>query len=96
MNKGWTGNGVTRSTSERTANWSGVRWCMWVADTAQTAPVLDLPWAQLVEWQGGLRWLWAPLDAGAQLQAAAKAAGGNATVFVAACAYSVSASSYHF
>ena len=57
---------------------------LWRLSVAQTAPALDLPWAQLVEWQGGLRWLWAPLDAGAQLQAAAKAAGGNATVFVAA------------
>lgn len=56
---------------------------LWRLSVAQTAPALDLPWAQLVEWQGGLRWLWAPLDAGAQLQAAAKAAGGNATVFVA-------------
>ena len=57
---------------------------LWRLSVAQTAPALDLPWAQLVEWQGGLRWLWTPLDAGAQLQAAAKAAGGNATVFVAA------------
>jgi len=57
---------------------------LWRLSVAQTAPALDLPWAQLVEWQGGLRWLWAPLDAGTQLQAAAKAAGGNATVFVAA------------
>jgi len=56
---------------------------LWRLSVAQTAPVLDLPWAQLVEWQGGLRWLWAPLDAGAQLQAAAKSAGGSATVFVA-------------
>ncbi|NBX22124.1 MAG: glycolate oxidase subunit GlcE, partial [Betaproteobacteria bacterium] len=57
---------------------------LWRLSVAQTAPVLDLPWPQLVEWHGGLRWLWAPLQAGARLQAAAKAAGGNATVFVAA------------
>jgi len=58
---------------------------------APTAPVLDLPWPQLVEWQGGLRWCWAPQQAGAQLQMAARAAGGNATVFVAARADSIRA-----
>ncbi|WP_293660285.1 glycolate oxidase subunit GlcE [Rhodoferax sp. OV413] len=56
---------------------------LWRLSVAQTAPVLELPWPQLVEWHGGLRWLWAPLSAGPQLQAAAQAASGNATVFVA-------------
>jgi glycolate oxidase FAD binding subunit len=56
---------------------------LWRLSVAQTAPVLDLPWPVLVEWQGGVRWLWAPLEAGPQLQAAAKAAGGHPTVFVA-------------
>ncbi|MBX9817890.1 MAG: glycolate oxidase subunit GlcE [Burkholderiaceae bacterium] len=64
---------------------------LWRLSVAPTAPVLDLPWPQLVEWQGGLRWLWAPQQAGAQLQAAARAAGGNATVFVAARADSTRA-----
>lgn len=64
---------------------------LWRLSVAPTAPVLDLPWAQLVEWQGGLRWLWAPQQAGAQLQAAARAAGGNAAVFVAARADSTRA-----
>lgn len=54
---------------------------LWRLSVAQTAPVLDLPWPVLVEWQGGVRWLWAPMQAGAQLQAAARAAGGSATVF---------------
>lgn len=56
---------------------------LWRLSVAPTAPVLALPWPQLVEWHGGLRWLWAPRDAGPQLQAAARQAGGNATVFVA-------------
>lgn len=56
---------------------------LWRLSVAQTAPVLDLPWAQLVEWHGGLRWLWAPLDAQTRLQAAAQANGGNAMLFVA-------------
>ncbi|MFZ3127361.1 MAG: glycolate oxidase subunit GlcE, partial [Rhodoferax sp.] len=46
-------------------------------------PVLSLPWPQLVEWHGGLRWVWAPVDAGAQLQAVAGVHGGHATLFVA-------------
>jgi glycolate oxidase FAD binding subunit len=50
---------------------------------AQTAPLLDLPWAQLVEWHGGLRWLWAPWDAADRLQAVAQAHGGNAAIFIA-------------
>ncbi len=64
---------------------------LWRLSVAQTAPVLDLPWAPLVEWHGGLRWLWAPTDAAAQLQAAASAAHGNATVFVAASTHSIGA-----
>lgn len=56
---------------------------LWRLSVAQTAPVLDLPWPQLVEWHGGLRWLWAPLDAAPQIQAAARAHGGHATLFVA-------------
>jgi glycolate oxidase FAD binding subunit len=59
---------------------------LWRLSLPQTAPVLNVPWPQLVEWHGGLRWLWAPLDAAAQLQIAATAVGGNATVFVAASA----------
>lgn len=64
---------------------------LWRLSVAPTAPVLDLPWAQLVEWQGGLRWLWAPQQAGTQLQEAARAAGGSAAVFVAARADSTRA-----
>jgi glycolate oxidase FAD binding subunit len=64
---------------------------LWRLSVAPTAPVLDLPWPQLVEWQGGLRWCWAPQQAGAQLQVAAREAGGNATIFVAARADSIRA-----
>ncbi len=65
---------------------------LWRLSVAQTAPVFDLPWAQLVEWHGGLRWLWAPVSATGQLQAWAQAHGGSATVFIAACAGSTRAS----
>jgi glycolate oxidase FAD binding subunit len=47
----------------------------------QTAPVLALPWAQLIEWQGAQRWLWAPAAAASELRAATAAAKGHATVF---------------
>ena len=66
-------------------------WELWRLSVAQTAPAFDLPWAQLVEWHGGLRWLWAPASAAAQLQALAQTQGGNATIFVAACAGSTRA-----
>jgi glycolate oxidase FAD binding subunit len=64
---------------------------LWRLSVPQTAPMLALPWAQLVEWHGGLRWLWAPADAANQLQTAAHAVGGSATVFVANGAYSTGA-----
>jgi len=65
---------------------------LWRLSVAQTAPVLDLPSSPLIEWHGGLRWLWAPLDAAARLQAVAQAHGGNATRFVAHTDHSTRAS----
>ncbi len=56
---------------------------LWRLSLPQTAPVLDLPWPQLVEWHGALRWLWAPPDARATLQQAARSVGGQASVFYA-------------
>jgi glycolate oxidase FAD binding subunit len=44
-----------------------------------------------VEWHGGLRWLWAPVDAASKLQALARENGGHATLFVAAGATSTGA-----
>jgi glycolate oxidase FAD binding subunit len=56
---------------------------LWRLSVPQTAPVLEVPYAQLVEWHGGLRWLWAPLGARASLEKVAQAAGGTAQVFMA-------------
>ena len=67
---------------------------LWRLSLPQTAPVLDLPWPQLVEWHGGLRWLWAPHDAAARLHAEAQRVGGSAIIFVAACAYSTGATGH--
>ena len=61
---------------------------LWRLSLPQTAPVLDLPWATLVEWHGSLRWVWAPVDAGPQLQSAVTQQGGSATLFVATGAHS--------
>jgi glycolate oxidase FAD binding subunit len=55
---------------------------LWRLSVPQTAPVLQLPASPLVEWHGALRWVWAPLGAGAALQSAAQAVGGHASVFV--------------
>ena len=60
----------------------------------RTTARLDLahmPWATLVEWHGGLRWLWAPLEAEGHLQSVVEQQGGSATLFVAARAYSTCA-----
>ena len=55
--------------------------CLWRLSLPQTAPVLDLPYAQLIEWQGAQRWLWAPASAASELRNAAAAANGHATLF---------------
>jgi glycolate oxidase FAD binding subunit len=66
-------------------------YALWRISVPQTAPVLDLAWPQLVEWHGALRWLWAPVQAEAQVQVAAQQAGGSASIFVAARADEISA-----
>lgn len=60
---------------------------LWRLSVPQTAPVLDLPEAPLVEWHGGLRWLRAAAEDASRLRAAAAAVGGNATLFIAASAH---------
>jgi glycolate oxidase FAD binding subunit len=55
--------------------------CLWRLSLPQTAPVLNLPYVTYIEWHGGLRWLWAPASAAAQLREAAHQAGGHATLF---------------
>jgi glycolate oxidase FAD binding subunit len=55
---------------------------LWRISVPQTAPVLRLPSHPLIEWHGGLRWLWAPLAFGDELHALARDAGGNAMQFM--------------
>jgi glycolate oxidase FAD binding subunit len=71
--------------------------CLWRISVPQTTPVMDMPSApaaaQLVDWHGAQRWVWAPLEAGAQIKAAAQAAGGYATLFIASQAVNTWATS---
>jgi glycolate oxidase FAD binding subunit len=55
--------------------------CLWRLSIAATAPALDLPHSQYVEWQGAQRWLWVRATEGAALQAIASKAGGHACLF---------------
>jgi glycolate oxidase FAD binding subunit len=61
--------------------------CLWRLSLPQTAPVLDLPFATYIEWQGAQRWVWAPASAAGSLRSAALAAGGHATLFRASAAH---------
>jgi glycolate oxidase FAD binding subunit len=54
---------------------------LWRLSLPPTAAAMDLPWSPLVEWHGGLRWLWAPLDARNTLHDAVRAAGGYLTLW---------------
>ena len=55
--------------------------CLWRLSVPQTAPALDLPYAQYIEWQGAQRWLWAPATAADALRKAAQGVGGHASLF---------------
>ena len=55
--------------------------CLWRLSVPQTTPAMALPFAQLIEWHGGLRWVWAPASAATQLRQFAEQAGGHATLF---------------
>ena len=61
--------------------------CLWRLSLPQTAPVLDLPYAQYIEWQGAQRWLWAPASAALALRGLAQSVGGHATLFRASAAH---------
>ncbi|MCJ0765474.1 glycolate oxidase subunit GlcE [Variovorax terrae] len=56
---------------------------LWRLSVPQTAPVLDLPEPPLVEWHGAQRWVHASAQDAPRLRAAAAAAGGHATLFIA-------------
>eukprot|EP01034_Spumella_vulgaris_P026202 gene26202-32742_t len=49
--------------------------CLWRLSVPQTAPLLDLPYAPYIEWQGAQRWLWAPASAALALRELAQSVG---------------------
>ncbi len=55
--------------------------CLWRLSVPQTSPVIDVPYAQYIEWHGAQRWLWAPASAATALREAAQRVGGHATLF---------------
>ncbi len=66
---------------------------LWRLSVPQITPVLDLPDSPLIEWHGGLRWVRAAQAQGQQLRELARAAGGHATLFIAAYANNTRATS---
>ncbi len=61
--------------------------CLWRMSLPQTAPVLELPYANYIEWHGAQRWLWAPASAVQRLRDAARQAGGHVTLFKTSAAH---------
>jgi glycolate oxidase FAD binding subunit len=61
--------------------------CLWRLSLPQTAPILDLPYATYIEWQGAQRWLWAPATAAVPLRELAQSVGGHATLFRASATH---------
>jgi len=58
--------------------------CLWRLSLPQTTAALALPAevsSPLIEWHGGLRWVWAPANTAALLRNAAQKVGGHATLF---------------
>lgn len=59
---------------------------LWRLSLPQTGPALNLPWAQLMEWHGGLRWVWAPESELQRLRDLTQAVEGFTTLFRAVSA----------
>ena len=70
----WASNGATTAQTAQS---------LWRISLPQTAPPLDLPHAQCIEWHGAQRWLWAEAGDAPSIHAAAQAANGYATCFIA-------------
>lgn len=65
---------------EQSATFFNTQLPLWRLSLKSTTPPLDLPGAQLLEWNGALRWLATDADAGA-VREAARFGGGHATLF---------------
>ena len=54
---------------------------LWRLSLPPTTPALELPASPLVEWHGGLRWVWAPLHQAGALREWVQRLGGHATLW---------------
>jgi glycolate oxidase FAD binding subunit len=60
---------------------------LWRLSLPPTTPALDLPASPLVEWHGGLRWVWAPMHQADALRQLAQGLGGHASLWRASLAH---------
>ncbi len=54
---------------------------LWRLSVPTTTPAIDLPSSPLIEWHGGLRWVWAPAHQAQALRDLAQQLGGHATLW---------------
>lgn len=87
--------GVRMDTAAAAAGWTACRnhqhpffqtppdptWALWRLSVAPITPPMADDWPTLMEWHGGLRWVWAPPEAATRLREWAHKAGGHATIF---------------
>jgi glycolate oxidase FAD binding subunit len=62
---------------------------LWRLSLPPTTPVLALPSQPLVEWHGGLRWVWAPAHQATALRELTQGCGGHATLWRASQAHGI-------
>jgi glycolate oxidase FAD binding subunit len=62
---------------------------LWRLSVPPTTPVLALPSQPLVEWHGGLRWVWAPAHQATVLRELSQGCGGHATLWRASQAHGI-------
>ena len=62
---------------------------LWRLSLPPTTPVLALPSQPLVEWHGGLRWVWAPAHQATALRELTHGCGGHATLWRASQAHGI-------
>lgn len=69
---------------------------LWRLSVPQTTPALPVSHPQLVEWHGGVRWLWAPAcgDEAQRLHELARTAGGHAQIFLPCASASTPAAAH--
>ena len=65
----------------------GPEHALWRLSVPTTTPALELPGSPLIEWHGGLRWVWAPAHQAQALRDLTRQLGGHATLWRASQAH---------